>query len=39
MYVPIYLVRLDKRTDEVVIIAGEETQIAIRQTGQWRYVE
>ncbi|MFB2979250.1 hypothetical protein [Microseira sp. BLCC-F43] len=37
MYRPIYLVRLDERTSEVVIIAGEETQIAIEPDGKWTY--
>jgi hypothetical protein len=33
MYVPIYLVRVDERTEEVFILAGEETE-----TGYWRYL-
>ena len=37
MYRPIALVRLDERTGEVVIIAGEETQIAIQQDGKWTF--
>ncbi|GET39471.1 hypothetical protein MiSe_42400 [Microseira wollei NIES-4236] len=37
MYRPIYLVRLDERTSEVVIIAGDETQIAIEPDGKWTY--
>ncbi len=37
MYRPLYLVRLDERTSEVVIIAGEETQIAIQQDGKWSF--
>jgi hypothetical protein len=36
-YRPIYLVRLDKRTGKVVIIAGEETNIGIDRDGEWRY--
>ena len=36
-YKPIYLVRLDERTGEVVIIAGEEAQIAIAQNGEWTF--
>ncbi len=31
------LVRLDERTGEVVIIAGEEMQIAIQQDGKWTF--
>ena len=33
-YSPIYLVRLDKRTGKVVIIAGEETNIGIERDGE-----
>ena len=36
-YRPIYLVRLDQRTNEVVIIAGDETQIAISPNGEWEF--
>ncbi|WP_442949402.1 DUF6888 family protein [Nostoc sp.] len=35
IYRPVYLVRLDERTGEVVIIAGEETEIAIQRDGKW----
>lgn len=35
MYMPIYLVRLDERTNEVVILAGEEIEISIKPNGQW----
>lgn len=38
MYVPIYLVRVDERTEEVFILAGEETEIVIYKTGYWRYL-
>ncbi|WP_442944351.1 DUF6888 family protein [Nostoc sp.] len=34
MYRPVYLVRLDERTGEIVIIAGEETEIAIQRDGK-----
>ncbi|WP_442941329.1 DUF6888 family protein [Nostoc sp.] len=37
MYQPVYLVRLDERTGEVVIIAGEETEIAIQRDGKWTF--
>lgn len=36
-YIPIYLVRWDRRTDEIVIIAGNETQIAISRNGEWEF--
>ena len=35
MYMPIYLVRLDQRTNEVVILASEEIEISIKPNGQW----
>lgn len=35
MYMPIFLVRLDERTNEVVILAGEEIEISINQNGEW----
>jgi hypothetical protein len=38
MYVPIYLVRVDERTEEVIILAGQETEIAIYKNGYWRYL-
>jgi hypothetical protein len=33
MYLPIYLVRLDERTEDIVILAGEDVEIAIDRTG------
>lgn len=33
MFQPIYLVRIDERTNNIVVIAGEETQIAIDRQG------
>ena len=35
MYMPIYLVRLDQRTNNVVILAGEKIKISIDQNGEW----
>lgn len=32
---PIYLVRLDERTNDVIILAGEEIEISIDQNGEW----
>ncbi|WP_419183625.1 DUF6888 family protein [Scytonema hofmannii] len=37
MYRPIYLVRLDERVGEIVIIAGDETQVAIQPDGKWEF--
>lgn len=37
MYPPLYLVCLDKPTDEIFILAGEEMQILIARTGKWRF--
>jgi len=33
MYLPIYLVRLDERTSEIAILAGEEVVISIDRDG------
>lgn len=33
LYLPIYLVRLDERTDNIVIIAGEEVVMQINRDG------
>lgn len=38
VYLPIYLVTVDRRTKNVVILAGEETEIEIYPNGLWRYV-
>jgi hypothetical protein len=38
MYLPIYLVSVDRRTKDVVILAGEETEIVIYPNGNWRYL-
>jgi hypothetical protein len=38
MYLPIYLIRIDERTKDVVILAGEETEISIYPNGKWRYL-
>lgn len=34
MYLPIYLVRLDERTDDIVVIAGEAIVISINRNGK-----
>jgi hypothetical protein len=33
MYLPVYLVRLDERTSEIAILAGEEVVISINRDG------
>ncbi|MBC6475799.1 MAG: hypothetical protein GDA48_25785 [Hormoscilla sp. GM102CHS1] len=34
MYVQIYLVRIDERTDNIVILAGEEIELEIDRNGE-----
>jgi hypothetical protein len=34
MYAPIYLVRLDKRTSNVILLAGEEIEVYIHPDGE-----
>lgn len=34
MYLPIYLVRLDERTKDIFILAGEELQVLIDENGE-----
>lgn len=38
MYLPIYMVRIDERTKNVVLLAGKEIEIIIYPDGKWRYV-
>jgi hypothetical protein len=38
LYMPVYLVRLDERTEYIIFIAGEETVIEIYPDGNWRYI-
>jgi len=38
MYLPVFLVRIDERTKNIVILAGEENEIIIYPNGKWRYV-
>ena len=37
-YLPIYLIRVDERTKDIVILAEEETEILIYSNGKWRYL-
>ena len=39
MYIPIFLVRLDERTNEVVILAGEEIEIEVARLNNGEYEE
>jgi hypothetical protein len=36
-YLVIHIIRLDERTGEIYILAGQETEILISRNGQWRY--
>jgi hypothetical protein len=38
MYLPVFLVRIDERTKNVVILAGKEIEIIIYPNGKWRFV-
>jgi hypothetical protein len=38
-YIPIYLVRLDERNHNLVILAGEEIEITIDVDGKWGFLE
>lgn len=38
-YIPIYLMRLDKRNSKLVILAGKEIEIEIDPDGEWRFLE
>ena len=37
MYQPIYIVRLDERTNNLYILAGEAIEIEFDPNGQWIY--
>jgi hypothetical protein len=36
-FIPINIVRLDRRTGQIFILAGEETEILININGNWDY--
>jgi hypothetical protein len=38
MYRPIYLIRFDRRTGEIFMLAGEGIEIIIKANGLWRFV-
>lgn len=38
MYLPIYLVTMDRPTAKIYILAGEETEILINQDGMREYL-
>jgi len=38
MYLPIYLVRLDERTGEIFILAGDNIEILINRNGDRRFI-
>ncbi|WP_422614676.1 DUF6888 family protein [Merismopedia glauca] len=37
-FTPIYLVRLDERTGNVFILAGDSIEIDIYRNGRWRFL-
>jgi hypothetical protein len=39
LFLPIYIVRFDQRSNQVFILAGEETEILINPNGNWDYVQ
>ncbi|WP_445632336.1 DUF6888 domain-containing protein [Nostoc sp. DSM 114161] len=38
MYLLVFLLRIDERTKNIVILAGEENEILIYLDGKWRYL-
>lgn len=38
LYRSIFLVRLDERTEDIYILAGEETEILIDKHGNWEFI-
>jgi hypothetical protein len=38
MLVPIHIIRLDERTGNIFVLAGEEIQLEIPPNGFWRFV-
>jgi hypothetical protein len=39
MYISINLVRLDERTKNVFLLAGDEIEIEIFPNGEWSYID
>jgi hypothetical protein len=37
MYRPVYLVRFDRRTGNIFMLAGEGIEISIQANGLWRF--
>ncbi|WP_405196687.1 DUF6888 family protein [Zarconia navalis] len=37
-YQPIYMVRLDERTGNLFILAGDNIEILIRRSGNWEFL-
>jgi hypothetical protein len=38
LYISIHLVRLDERTRNLFVLAGEETEIEIEPNGEWEFL-
>jgi hypothetical protein len=36
-YLPVYLVRMDERTSNIVLLAGDDVLIAIEPSGEWEF--
>jgi hypothetical protein len=39
LYLPINIVRLDERTGNIFLLAGDENIIEIYPNGKWRYIQ
>ncbi|WP_071818220.1 DUF6888 family protein [Crocosphaera subtropica] len=37
-YIPIYLIRLDERNNQLIILAGDEIELTIDPDGEWRFL-
>jgi hypothetical protein len=39
MYISVNLIRLDDRTKNIFLLAGDENEIEIFANGEWRYID
>jgi hypothetical protein len=39
MYISVNLVRLDERTKNIFLLAGDENEIEIFPNGEWSYID
>lgn len=35
LYLPIYLIRFDKRTNNIVLLIGDELEFEVKPNGEW----